>query len=92
MCWGIMLALQSHICMKGGVRSDCDNWERHDGTATHWIAHIWGCMIREVSLFQMSLCRYIVHPKLVNFCAPTPYIVPPEMVLDVDTLLKSLFS
>jgi protein AATF/BFR2 len=35
--------------------------------------------------------RYVVHPKLAHFCAPSPYVVPPDMVLDLDTVVGSLF-
>lgn len=36
--------------------------------------------------------KFVVHPKLVNFCAPAPFIVPQEHAVDVDTLLKSLWQ
>lgn len=35
--------------------------------------------------------RYVVHPKLVAFAAPTPFQVPPELAYDVDLLVASLF-
>ena len=35
--------------------------------------------------------RYVVHPKLVGFVAPAPYVVPPEMTFDLDTVVASLF-
>ena len=38
------------------------------------------------------LRRFVVHPKLVNFAAPAPYVVPPELSMDLDTLLRSLFQ
>lgn len=36
--------------------------------------------------------RYVVHPKIAHFAAPAPYVVPPEMAIDLDTLLASLFK
>lgn len=36
--------------------------------------------------------RYVVHPKLVNFMAPAPYVVPPDAALDIDVILASLFQ
>ena len=43
-------------------------------------------------VFPSLVSRFVVHPKLVNFAAPSPYVVPPELSLDLDTLLKSLFQ
>jgi protein AATF/BFR2 len=36
--------------------------------------------------------RFVVHPKLVNFMAPAPYVVPPEAALDMDVILASMFK
>lgn len=36
--------------------------------------------------------KYTVHPKLVSFTAAAPFVVPPEMALDLDTIIASLFK
>ncbi|RYG53643.1 hypothetical protein EON66_08225 [archaeon] len=36
--------------------------------------------------------KYVTHPKLVNFVAPRPYVVPPDMSYDLDTVVASLFK
>lgn len=36
--------------------------------------------------------KYVVHPKLVNFVAPAPYVVPPDLSFDLDTVVASLFK
>jgi len=36
--------------------------------------------------------KYVVQPKLTHFCAPAPFVVPPEMAVDVDMLVESLFK
>jgi protein AATF/BFR2 len=36
--------------------------------------------------------KYVIQPKLTHFCAPSPFIVPPEMSLDIDKLVESLFK
>lgn len=35
--------------------------------------------------------KFTVQPKLVAFMAPAPYVVPPELAFDIDTLVASLF-
>ena len=35
--------------------------------------------------------KFVVHPKLVGFAAPAPYVVPPEMAFDLDTVVASVF-
>jgi len=36
--------------------------------------------------------KYAVHPKLVSFMAAAPYVVPPDMAFDLDTVVASLFK
>lgn len=36
--------------------------------------------------------KYVAHPKLVSFMAPVPYVVPPELSYDLDTIVASLFK
>lgn len=36
--------------------------------------------------------KYVVHPKLVNFMAPAPFVVPPERAYDLDAIVGSLFK
>jgi hypothetical protein len=36
--------------------------------------------------------KFVVHPKLVAFVAPAPYVVPPDMAFDLDTIVASLFK
>ena len=35
--------------------------------------------------------KFVPLPKLVAFAAPAPYVVPPELAVDVDTIVASLF-
>lgn len=35
--------------------------------------------------------KYAPLPKLVAFAAPAPFVVPPEMAVDIDTVVASLF-
>ena len=36
--------------------------------------------------------KFTVQPKLVAFMAPAPYVVPPELAYDIDTIVSSLFK
>ena len=36
--------------------------------------------------------KYVVQPKLTHFCAPAPFVVPPDMALDIDMVVESLFK
>ena len=35
--------------------------------------------------------KFLPLPKLVAFAAPAPFVVPPELSVDVDTVVASLF-
>lgn len=35
--------------------------------------------------------KFTAIPKLVAFAAPAPFVVPPELAVDVDTVVASLF-
>lgn len=36
--------------------------------------------------------KYVVQPKLTHFCAPAPFVVPPEIAMDIDMVVESLFK
>jgi protein AATF/BFR2 len=36
--------------------------------------------------------KYVKYPKLVNFMAPVPFAVPPDLMFDIDVIVNSLFK